>query len=124
MRAVSTPATATCIPAFIDAWVIDDLLVDEQAETREFVLNALEKSGLRRTQQGEALVLTVNDVDQEMQIEEIGMLSLKAFAKLYTVCPVCYMPLCCAKRNMCFGMYRKIEPEFCNWGLDIGSRGT
>ncbi|KAL0048945.1 hypothetical protein WJX82_002927 [Trebouxia sp. C0006] len=55
-----------------------------QAETREVILNALEKSGLRRTQQGEALVLTVHDVEQEMQIEEIGMQSLKAFAKLYT----------------------------------------
>ncbi|KAL0048944.1 hypothetical protein WJX82_002927 [Trebouxia sp. C0006] len=56
-----------------------------QAETREVILNALEKSGLRRTQQGEALVLTVHDVEQEMQIEEIGMQSLKAFAKLYTM---------------------------------------
>lgn len=65
--------------------MIDDLPVIEQAETREVILNALEKSGLRRTQQGEALVLTVHDVEQEMQIEEIGMLSLKAFAKLYTV---------------------------------------
>jgi len=83
--AVSTPATPTCIPAFITAWVIDTLPVIEQAETREVILNALEKSGLRRTQQGEALVLTVHDVEQEMQIEEIGMQSLKAFAKLYTV---------------------------------------
>lgn len=55
-----------------------------QAETREVILIALEKSGLRRTQQGEAVVLTVHDVDQEMAIAEIGMLSLKAFAKLYT----------------------------------------
>ena len=78
-------ATPTCIPAFITAWVIDNLPVIEQAETREVILNALEKSGLRRTQQGEALVLTVHDVEQEMQIQEIGMQSLKAFAKLYTV---------------------------------------
>ncbi len=65
--------------------MIDNLPVIEQAETREVILNALEKSGLRRTQQGEALVLTVHDVEQEMQIQEIGMQSLKAFAKLYTV---------------------------------------
>lgn len=85
MCAVSTSATATCIFAFIDAWVIDDLIVDEQAETREVILHALENSGLRRTQQGQALVLTVHGIEQEMQLEDIGMLSLKAFAKLYTV---------------------------------------
>ena len=85
IHAVRTPATPTCNPAFTNAWVIDDLPVIEQAKTREVMLNALGKSGLRRTQQGEALVLTVHNVEQEMQIEEIGMLSLKAFAKLYTV---------------------------------------
>lgn len=85
MRTLGTPAT--CIPAFIDAWLslLDELPMMEQAETREVILIALEKSGLRRTQQGEAVVLTVHDVDQEMAIAEIGMLSLKAFAKLYTV---------------------------------------
>ncbi|DBA68459.1 hypothetical protein WJX79_009497 [Trebouxia sp. C0005] len=55
-----------------------------QAETREVILHALENSGLRRTQQGQALVLTVHGIEQEMQLEDIGMLSLKAFAKLYT----------------------------------------
>ncbi len=95
--------------------MIDDLPVIEQAETREVILNALEKSGLRRTQQGDALVLTIHDVEQEMQIEEIGMQSIKAFATLYTVHAPKLCQMLCTFWHVQTGCTRVLQPRSQHW---------
>ncbi len=61
------------------------MLMWVQADCREAFLSALGNAGLRRTQQGSALVLTVYDVDQEIKVEDIGTMTLPDFLKLYTV---------------------------------------
>jgi hypothetical protein len=56
-----------------------------QAEAGEVVLKVLEKSGLIRTQQGAALMLTVHGYETEVKIEDIGRMSRIDLANLYTV---------------------------------------
>jgi len=59
--------------------------VFSQAETRGIVLNILEKSGLMRSQQGNAIMLTVHGFDEEMNLEDISSMPHTDLAKLYTV---------------------------------------
>ena len=49
------------------------------------VLNILEKSGLMRSQQGNAITLTVHGFDEEMKLEDISSMPHTDLAKLYTV---------------------------------------
>lgn len=56
-----------------------------QAEAREGVLRILDKSGLTRTQQGKALVLTVHGFNEEIKMEDVSKMPHTDIAKLYTV---------------------------------------
>ena len=49
------------------------------------MLKILERSGLNRTQQGAALMLTVHGYETEVKIEDIGRMSRTDLANLYTV---------------------------------------
>ncbi|DBA68454.1 TPA: hypothetical protein ACH3X2_013746 [Trebouxia sp. C0005] len=55
-----------------------------QAEARGIVLDILEKSGLMRSQQGNAIMLTVHGFDKEMKLEDISSMPHAELAKLYT----------------------------------------
>ncbi|DBA92181.1 hypothetical protein WJX77_001073 [Trebouxia sp. C0004] len=55
-----------------------------QAEAREGVLRILDKSGLIRTQQGKALVLSVHGFNEEIKMEDVSKLPHTDIAKLYT----------------------------------------
>jgi len=59
--------------------------VFSQAEARGIVLNILEKSGLMRSQQGNAIMLTVHGFDEEMKLDDISSMPHADLAKLYTV---------------------------------------
>ena len=48
-------------------------------------MRILGKSGLTRTQQGKALVLTVHGFNEEIKMEDVGKLRHTDIAKLYTV---------------------------------------
>ena len=48
-------------------------------------MRILDKSGLIRTQQGKALVLTVHGFNEEIKMEDVGKLPHTDIAKLYTV---------------------------------------
>lgn len=48
-------------------------------------MRILDKSGLTRTQQGKALVLTVHGFNEEIKMEDVGKLPHTDIAKLYTV---------------------------------------
>ena len=61
------------------------LAVCSQAEARGIVLNILEKSGLMRSQHGNAIKLTVHGFDEEMKLEDISSMPHADLAKLYTV---------------------------------------
>ena len=63
----------------------DLLAVYSQDEARGIVLNILEKSGLMRSQQGNAIMLTVHGFDEEMKLEDISSMPHANLAKLYTV---------------------------------------
>jgi len=61
------------------------LVLLPQAEAGEVVLKILERCGLNRTQQGAALMLTVQGYETEVKIEDIGRMSRIDLANLYTV---------------------------------------
>ena len=48
-------------------------------------MRILDKSGLIRTQQGKALVLTVHGFNEEIKMEDVSKLPHTDIAKLYTV---------------------------------------
>ena len=48
-------------------------------------MRILDKSGLTRTQQGKALVLTVHGFNEEIKMEDVSKLPHTDIAKLYTV---------------------------------------
>ena len=62
------------------------LLFSAQVAERDFFLDILEKSGLRRTQQGAAIILTGRDIEEEVLIADLAvvrkedMLNLKKVA--------------------------------------------
>ena len=67
-----------------------------QAEAGELVLKLLERSGLVRTQQGAALMLTVHGIATEMKMDNIANMTCANLADLYTVSNpnaslLCYM---------------------------------
>lgn len=49
------------------------------------MLTILKRSGLNRTQEGAALMLTVHGYETEVKIEDIGRMSRIGLANLYTV---------------------------------------
>lgn len=56
-----------------------------QEHARDTCLAALERAGLKRTQQGSAIVLTATEPAEEIQLEHFSQMSVLHFAKLYTV---------------------------------------
>lgn len=74
----------TSIPTTANADLLNSC-VSLQADAREMVLGIMDKSGLIRTQEGTALLLTVHGVDEEVTMGDIGKMPLCNLAKLYTV---------------------------------------
>ena len=56
-----------------------------QAEVREMFLRILDKSGLRRSEGGTAILLTGRDSTEHCKIDDIIAMSLSDLARLYTV---------------------------------------
>ena len=74
----------TSIPTTANADLLSSC-VSLQADAREMVLRIMDKSGLVRTQEGTALLLTVRGVNEEVTMDDIGKMPLGDLAKLYTV---------------------------------------
>lgn len=67
-----------------------------QAAERDFFLNILEKSGLRRTQQGAAIILTGRrDVEEEVLVHDLAVIRKEELLNLKKV------PHCALQHEVC-----------------------
>ena len=75
------------------------ICLTSQIGIRDLLLDILIHQGLRRTQQG-ALIVTVHDAPEELDLEAIGAMPLSEMAKLYTVKP--QFQLLCSSNHSAF----------------------
>ncbi len=79
---------------------IHHLPFSPQAEAGELVLKILERSGLIRSQQGAALMLTVHGIATEMKMDDIANMTCANLADLYTVSNPKAVSLPCVMRML------------------------
>lgn len=72
-------------------------VVIAQAAQRDFFLKILEKSGLRRTQQGAAILLTGRDVEEEVLVTDLAVIRKEELLNLKKV-PHC---ICALQHSLC-----------------------